>query len=69
MSTELDQQVKAALSARKGQWEEVATQTGVSYSWISKFMNGHIKNPGFATLKSLHSVLCVRKPRKTKAEA
>lgn len=68
MNTELDQQVKAALAARKGEWQEVAKQTGVSYSWISKFMNGHIENPGFATLKSLHAELCARKPRK-KAEA
>ena len=68
MNTGLDQQVKTALAARKGEWQEVAKQTGVSYSWISKFMNGHIENPGFATLKSLHAALCVRKPRK-KAEA
>lgn len=37
----------------------MAKESGVSYSWISKFMNGHIDNPGFTTLKELHAYLMV----------
>lgn len=57
MSTSLDTDVRAALESRKGDWQAVASGSGVSYSWISKFMNGHIDNPGFGTLKALHSFL------------
>lgn len=57
MSTSLDTDVRAALEQRKGDWQTVAKESGVSYSWISKFMNGHIDNPGFTTLKELHSYL------------
>ena len=38
----------------------MAKESGVSYSWISKFMNGHIDNPGFTTLKELHAYLTAR---------
>jgi transcriptional regulator with XRE-family HTH domain len=57
MSTNLDQQVLSLLNARKGDWQAVATASGVSYSWLSKFANGHIANPGFATLTKLHEAL------------
>jgi transcriptional regulator with XRE-family HTH domain len=57
MSTSLDIDVRAALDQRRGDWQLVARGSGVSYSWISKFMNGHIPNPGFTTLKELHAYL------------
>lgn len=57
MSTNLDQQVLSLLNARKGDWQAVATASGVSYSWLSKFANGHIGNPGFTTLTKLHAAL------------
>lgn len=57
MSTDLDQIVMDLLKARKGDWQGVATASGVSYSWLSKFVNGHIQNPGFGTLVKLHDAL------------
>jgi transcriptional regulator with XRE-family HTH domain len=57
MHTNLDQIVLALLDARRGDWQAVATASGVSYSWLSKFSNGHIENPGFETLKKLHAEL------------
>lgn len=57
METTLDTEVRRLLGTRKGDWQVVAAQTGVSYSWLSKFFNGHIDNPGYATLKSLHEYL------------
>lgn len=60
--TNLDQIVLRLLQARKGEWQAVAASSGVSYSWLSKFANGHIDNPGFGTLTKLHDAL-------TKADA
>lgn len=57
MSISLDIEVRAALRRRRGDWRLVADQSGVSYSWISKFVNGHIKNPGFSTLRDLSAYL------------
>jgi transcriptional regulator with XRE-family HTH domain len=57
MSTQLDTDVRAALEQRRGEWQTIAKESGVSYSWISKFVNGHIPNPGFGTLKDLHAYL------------
>jgi transcriptional regulator with XRE-family HTH domain len=58
----LDEQVRAALMARKGDWARIAEQADVSHSWLSKFVNGHIENPGFATLKRLHQYLLESSP-------
>lgn len=55
--TNLDQVVLQLLQARKGSWQAVAAASGVSYSWLSKFANGRIENPGFGTLMKLHEVL------------
>lgn len=53
MEDTLDTQVKSLLEQRRGDWQAVAEGAGVSYSWLSKFANGHIENPGYATLKRL----------------
>lgn len=57
MNTKLDKVVLDLLNARKGDWLAVAAESGVSYSWLSKFANGHIENPGFGTLTKLHDSL------------
>lgn len=57
MNTKLDQEVLDLLKARKGDWPAVVVASGVSYSWLSKFVNGHITNPGYGTLVRLHAVL------------
>lgn len=57
MSTNLDQEVLALLNTRKGEWQAVAAASGVSYSWLSKFANGHIENPGYQTLLKLRESL------------
>ena len=63
MHNKLDAAIRNRLAARKGGWLEIAERAGVSHSWMSKFMNGHIKNPGIRTLEKLDQAL---KPR-TKA--
>lgn len=57
MHTNLDQIVRDLLANRKGDWQALSQASDVSYSWLSKFFNGHIPNPGFATLKKLHDEL------------
>ena len=60
MDTSLDTIVRAALVRRKGEWQVIADESGISYSWLSKFVNEHIENPGFGTLKKLHEYLNLR---------
>lgn len=57
----LDTLVRDLLGARKGEWAAIASQTGISYSWLSKFFNGHIDNPGYQTLRALHAYLVAQK--------
>lgn len=57
MDTNLDHQVREMLEARKGDWALIAEGSNVSYSWLSKFVNGHIPNPGYGTLKGVHQFL------------
>lgn len=63
MQTNLDQLVLQQLKARKGDWPSIVLSSSVSYSWLSKFVNGHIPNPGYATLKRLHAVLEPEQPQ------
>jgi transcriptional regulator with XRE-family HTH domain len=44
---------RSALDRCKGQWDTVAARSGVSYSWLSKFFNGHVENPGANTLQKV----------------
>jgi transcriptional regulator with XRE-family HTH domain len=67
MDESLDTEVKALLEAHKGQWQSIATKADVSYSWLSKFVNGKIDNPGYATLKRLRD--CLAKPSTQPAQA
>lgn len=57
MSTSLDEEVRGLLCARRGDWQRVAEAADVSHSWISKFVNHRIPNPGYATLQKLHRAL------------
>lgn len=64
MDESLDTEVMKLLADRKGEWQAIAkdTASGVSYSWLSKFANGHIDNPGYATLRTLRDYLRATSP-------
>lgn len=49
--------LRARLLERRGEWLSIAKEAEVSHSWISKFVNNHIPNPGYATLERLHRCL------------
>lgn len=53
----LDTEVRNLLQAKRGDWQDIAKRADVSHSWLSKFVNGRIANPGYGTLKRLHDVL------------
>jgi len=57
MAINLDSKVLSMLNAKKGDWQAISEAAGVSYSWLSKFANGHIPNPGYVTLRKLHDTL------------
>ena len=49
--------LKAELVREKGRWAEIARAGGMSYSWLSKFANDHIPNPGIRSLRKLDEAL------------
>lgn len=49
--------VRAQLLERRGEWPNIAKQADVSHSWISKFVNKRIPNPGYATLARLNEFM------------
>jgi hypothetical protein len=57
MELSLDVEIRTLLETRKGEWQAIARQAKVSHSWLSKFVNGHIPNPGYGTLKRLKAHL------------
>jgi len=68
----LDHAVQQLLEEHRGQWRAIELATGVSHSWLSKFTNGKIVNPGYATLKHIHALLSQperRSSRSAEAEA
>ena len=69
MEQALDIQVRALLNGRRGDWQGIAKQADVSYSWLSKFVNRHIDNPGYGTLKRIHAALTVSSPPEGTASA
>ena len=57
MPKRFDTRLQDQLAAQRGDFAAIAAQAGVSHSWLSKFVNGHIPNPGIRTLEKLDSVL------------
>jgi predicted transcriptional regulator len=49
--------VISALNERKGNWPSIASDNGVSYSWLTKLAQGKIPNPGIQTVERLYHYL------------
>jgi hypothetical protein len=45
--------VRDELVARKGDWPDICRQTEISYSWLTKFAQARLENPGAARLEKL----------------
>lgn len=46
-------EVREALNARKGEWREIATASGVPYSTLAKVAQGHVDDPRISTVDAL----------------
>ena len=51
------EKLKKELNSRKGEWAKIADYSGLSYSWLSKFNCGDIKNPTCDSLTRLGTAL------------
>lgn len=69
MNTPLDQDIRSRLLDRRGEWPAIASASGVSHSWISKFVRGQIPNPGYATLTRLGTGLGAGELRRANSNA
>ncbi|SSW67260.1 hypothetical protein AVE30378_02531 [Achromobacter veterisilvae] len=45
--------VRSQLLARKGSWPAICDRAGVSYSWLTKYAQGKITNPGSRQLEAV----------------
>jgi transcriptional regulator with XRE-family HTH domain len=53
------------LEARKGEWPQIASDTGMSYSTLCKIAQGHIESPSVHTVQRLYDFLSA--PQKARA--
>ncbi|MFY1915851.1 hypothetical protein ACOTB6_30200 [Achromobacter xylosoxidans] len=49
--------VRSQLLARKGSWPAICEKAGVSYSWLTKYAQGKITNPGSRQLEAVSRCL------------
>lgn len=56
-----DAAIRRALEGCRGDWKAIADDAGVSHSWLSKFVNEHIPNPGYTTLRKVREAIERRK--------
>lgn len=59
-----DAEIKTLLEGRRGDWSAIAESSGVSHSWLSKFVNGHIENPGILTLRKVRAAIAANDSKK-----
>jgi hypothetical protein len=45
--------VQSELQARKGTWQQICAETQLDYSWLSKFAQGKIAEPGIHKVQRL----------------
>lgn len=56
MDKSLDE-LRDALRLCKGRWHRVCEGSGLDYSWLTKFAQGRIKNPGYEKVQRLDRYL------------
>jgi len=49
------ERVRLQLINNRGNWPTICRATGIPYSWLTKFAQGKIKNPGIKRIESLDS--------------
>jgi len=61
--------VREELQSRKGEWPHIAAATNNSYSWLCKFAQGKMTNPGAKRLEAIEQFLRENPSRKEEAAA
>lgn len=56
--------VRDRLQERKGEWPHIADATSISYSWLCKFGQGKMTNPGVKRLETIDRFLRDNPPAK-----
>lgn len=46
--------LRERLNSHKGEWRVIAEESGLGYSWLSKFADGRITNPTTDKLETLY---------------
>lgn len=59
--------IRAALEARRGDWNAIKDAAGVSHSWLSKFVNGRIPGPRTTTLRKVRDAIAANDEAKARA--
>lgn len=59
-------EVKTLLESRRGDWLAISKSADVSHSWLSKFVNGHIDNPGINTLRKVRAAIAANDESKAR---
>ena len=57
------EQLKTRVRAYEGQYVDLADESGVSLSWLSKFVNGKIPNPTVGSLSKVDAAVKRRERR------
>ena len=57
MEIPIDTEVRTILEKRRGDWQAISDESKISHSWLSKFVNGHIPNPGLTTLRKVRGAI------------
>lgn len=45
--------IQKALETNRGNWPQICAATGIDYSWLTKFAQGKIPNPGYKMIDAL----------------
>lgn len=63
------QSLRAELQRRRGDWPALCQATGLSYSWLTKFAQGRIREPGLSKIERLREYVEARpvEPAETRA--
>lgn len=55
--SQLLEETKRLLDARRGSWANISRETGIDYHFITRVSNGRIADPGIIRLEKLHTYM------------
>lgn len=64
MKNQTIETIRENLNSFRGAWPTVCSETGLDYSWLTKFAQGKIPNPGFIKIQALNDYFTEIEARK-----